>query len=183
MKTLCMRDNQGRFLSWDYGPLRTRFYAKVIIGDSKDCWIWKGAMSGNAYGTLKVKGRMLRANRVAYELEHGPIPGGLVVRHTCDNPACVNPSHLILGTPKQNTADMLLRGRNAKNDYRAAQRKGAATRRKKTMEVVMPYVISQIKVLMDKAIKPTVRTCLKIPGYAALWGHYFKHSEIMEMVK
>lgn len=86
------------------------------IGETTEagCILWKGATC-RGYGTLTQKsGGPTRANRIAYELFVGPIPDGLNVLHRCDNPRCVNPEHLFLGTPKENTHDMIAKGRQAK---------------------------------------------------------------------
>jgi len=67
-----------------------------------------------------VKGKTVRAHRVMYECTKGPIPPGMVVRHTCDNPACINPDHLIIGTHKDNSQDMVKRGRQTITRYAAS---------------------------------------------------------------
>jgi hypothetical protein len=99
--------------------LRLRFEAKIDrSGGPEACWPWTGSrLKGSGYGLIGEgghRGRVLRANRVAYELANGPIPSGLEVRHACDNPPCVNPKHLVLGTHAQNMADMAKRGRSAR---------------------------------------------------------------------
>lgn len=77
-----------------------RFWAKVQKLPGPDaCWIWTAALNGCGYGaftlpTGRKKGRQVRAHRFAYELLHGPIPGGLPLDHTCGRPLCVNPAHL-----------------------------------------------------------------------------------------
>tara|TARA_R110000822_G_scaffold186418_1_gene325450 strand:+ start:62 stop:499 length:438 start_codon:yes stop_codon:yes gene_type:complete len=77
------------------------------------CWKWRGCKSRDGYGTIKVNGKNKLAHRVAWELSHGrEIPPGLLVRHSCDTPACCNPAHLSLGTDADNKADSVARGRH-----------------------------------------------------------------------
>jgi hypothetical protein len=100
--------------------LGERLWAKVERSDGDGCWLWTGAVSGrNKYGYIGVGGGkrngIKRAHRVAYELEVGPIPPGMLVCHKCDTPRCVRPDHLFLGTPADNTADMVRKGRAARD--------------------------------------------------------------------
>jgi hypothetical protein len=100
-------------------PEAERFWAMVDKGDGSGCWLWTGGTvgrpGGGDYGSFKAwvdgRWRTVRANRYAYELVVGPIPDGLVVRHTCDTPECVRPDHLLLGTHADNIADRDARGR------------------------------------------------------------------------
>jgi hypothetical protein len=93
--------------------LTTRFINKVEFTDT--CWIWKGAVRGSKmkHGVLRRNKIYYAAHRWVYLRTRGPIPDGLVVRHKCDVPVCVNPQHLELGTQKDNIHDMWTRGRAA----------------------------------------------------------------------
>ncbi len=77
-----------------------------------DCWLWTAG--GVRYGKTSVEGKSTAVHVLAYELAHGPVPNGLVVRHSCDTPKCVKPSHLSIGTPAENSKDMTARDRQAK---------------------------------------------------------------------
>lgn len=84
-------------------PIEERFWNKVRKTD--DCWFWTGSKSDRGYGKIYWNGKTVRANRVSWELHFGPIPEDQDVLHKCDNPACVRPDHLFLGTHLQNMQD------------------------------------------------------------------------------
>jgi hypothetical protein len=78
---------------------------------TKGCWEWRGDHNAKGYGRLTVSGRNCRAHRLSWQLHRGPIPRGEWVLHTCDNPNCVNPAHLFLGTHTDNMRDCCAKGR------------------------------------------------------------------------
>jgi hypothetical protein len=91
-----------------------RFWTKAdMTGGLWSCWPWTGAVSSKGYGRFNLAGINRTASRIAWSLTNGPVPAGLQVLHTCDNPPCVNPQHLWLGTNADNAADSLAKGRQA----------------------------------------------------------------------
>lgn len=87
-----------------------RFWEKV--DKSGACWIWTGCINTAGYGHVVINKKIRLAHRVAFEMCIGPACN-LCVRHKCDNPACVNPEHLLLGTHADNVADRVSRNRSA----------------------------------------------------------------------
>jgi len=77
------------------------------------CWLHDGAEVGNGYASCTARSKSLRAHRWSYEKFVGPIPPGMMVRHKCDVPCCVNPHHLEIGTHNENMEDRQIRGRTA----------------------------------------------------------------------
>ena len=93
-------------------PLIDRFWSRV--DKSGDCWVWTAATTNGGYGVIRDTGRngkIIRAHRLSWELHNGPIPAGIEVCHRCDNPPCVNPAHLFLGTHQDNVTDTVNKGR------------------------------------------------------------------------
>lgn len=95
-------------------PSRTpeeRFWSNVDrTGD--ECWLWQLRLNKDGYGRFKLAGCQVSAHRYAYEITYGPVPDTLCVCHHCDNPSCVRPEHLFLGTPKDNAQDRQRKGRS-----------------------------------------------------------------------
>lgn len=87
-----------------------RFFKKVA--KSKGCWTWTAAINNRGYGKFSLEtGKWSLAHRASWLIHYGKIPKGLHVLHRCDNPPCVRPDHLFLGTGKDNFADMIDKGR------------------------------------------------------------------------
>ena len=88
------------------------FWKKVDKKDNSSCWIWIGAHCNHGYGQMRINNKMKMAHRISWIIHFGNIPEGLEVCHKCDNPECVNPSHLFLGTHQDNMDDRNRKGRN-----------------------------------------------------------------------
>lgn len=118
---LCAGHNRQRWAGEVIRPLQVqyhglseyaRFLKRVVKGKPKDCWKWTGSRVGSWHGQWR-NGAGLNelTHRAAWRLMKGEIPEGLFVLHRCDNPVCVNPAHLFLGTQSDNLKDMWAKGR------------------------------------------------------------------------
>lgn len=105
-----MRDERTSRHTW-----RDRFWKYVTPAGPDECWEWQGGRANGGYGKISRgprNGGHIRAHRASYEMHVGPVPDGMFVCHRCDNPPCVNPAHLFLGSPKDNIDDMMRKGRD-----------------------------------------------------------------------
>lgn len=91
----------------------SKFFGKFEI-DANGCWNWNGGVQHGGYGMGHARNKTIAAHRLSYELHIGKIPEGLCVLHRCDNPPCVNPNHLFLGTHQDNIDDKILKERQYK---------------------------------------------------------------------
>jgi hypothetical protein len=114
------------------GPALERFMNKVVFIPFHECWQWIGTTKSYKYGGFRLNGLFIGAHRASWILFHGAIPKGegwhgTCVCHKCDNPLCVNPRHLFLGSNRDNALDMVRKGRNRFDRFASGSHSRAKT--------------------------------------------------------
>ena len=136
------------------------FWSKVKLPDSigtDECWEWQGGNNGrDGYGRFRVENKKLSAHRIVYRLTIGDIPDGLLVCHTCDNPRCVNPDHLFLGTKADNYRDMRDKGRdNTAHGEQVATHKLAREDVVAIRDEYIPHKVSTRQLARKYGVRPS----------------------------
>lgn len=99
-----------------HGDARERVLGCISYGAKDDCWLWTGSVNNMGYGIASYGGHGRAAHRLIYELLIGPVPADLDCCHICDNPRCVRPDHMFIGTRKDNMQDAASKGRLRRGD-------------------------------------------------------------------
>ncbi len=144
--------------------VRERFEAFYDVGPG--CWNWDGQRGEKGYGIFLLNRKGAGAHRVAWTLARGPIPDGLFVLHSCDNRACVNPSHLFLGTNRDNVEDMLRKGRQPRGEAKTLAKLTEATVRALRVCRRAGFSVRSMAEVVGVSTK-TVRDAIN----GVTWGH------------
>jgi hypothetical protein len=125
-----------------FRPAPERFAEKYRVDADTGCWVWTASFTRGGYGQFGFGGITRRAHRVSWVLHRGPIPDGLWVLHKCDNPPCVNPDHLFLGTCSDNSRDCVAKGRH--KPFRTTGHKGEGNPNARLNEGVVRDIRSRV---------------------------------------
>lgn len=130
--------------------LEERFWKKVDKRGPDECWEWRRSKNPDGYGKVWLFNKMLYAHRISFEITYGKIPENMRVCHKCDNPGCVNPNHLFLGSQKDNMKDMILKGRAI--HYCGEENKSSKLKSKEVCEIRKLYSMGEYsqRFLADK---------------------------------
>lgn len=147
----------GRLERLPVPSLEERLWSRVVRGDG--CWEWQGNRDGNGYGRIGRGNKTPLVHRVAYELTYGPIADEADVCHRCDNPPCVRPNHLFIGTHQDNMADMVTKNRNTRGE-RVGNHKLSACDVQAIRAAYQPGLITQRELGRRFGISASMVSCI-----------------------
>lgn len=145
-----------------------RFWKKV--DKNGNCWEWVAARNSEGYGSFGINGKTQLTHRVSWVLSNGPIPDGLLVCHHCDNPSCVNPGHLFLGTDKDNIQDALKKGRLNYQERRGEKHGQSKLTEKQVLEIRDEYSRGNSSLFLGEKYNVHSTTILRII-HREYWTH------------
>lgn len=144
-----------------------RFWSKVNKGSDGECWDWVRGKDKDGYGSFWLNNEDIRAHRLSYIIKNGQIPRNMFICHKCDNPACVNPDHLFLGSNRDNINDMLSKGRTRKGEMN----NGARLKERQVTEIKKIYLTGKVSSrALAKQFGVGKGTILRIVN-GDTWGH------------
>jgi hypothetical protein len=116
-----------------------RFNGKFIRNELTGCWEWTDSLCRRGYGEFYLNGKKEAAHRVSWIFNNGPIPDGKCVLHSCDNPCCVRPSHLFIGSQRDNIRDMVKKGRLKTPNFKGELHGGAKLTELQVREILASH--------------------------------------------
>jgi hypothetical protein len=121
-------------------PVEVRFKRKIGFDYETKCWPWMGAIDAYGYGQID---RCTKTHRLSWEMHRGPIPNGKCVLHTCDNPRCVSPAHLFIGTHAENNDDIAKKGRSGRRKVTDEQVREIRASTLRQQDIALKYGLHQ----------------------------------------
>lgn len=164
--------------------LEVRFWAQVRKQDGEGCWEWQGGRATKLqYGYMSLGHSSAYAHRISWQIAHGSIQTGLCVLHRCDNPPCVRPDHLFLGTRRDNMTDKIEKGRQ----HRGEQTGGVVLAEAQVMDILAAYATGEFPILglADKhgVKEATIRAIVNGQTWAHVAGPRLSRAEIVALGK
>ena len=154
----------------DGEQIEKTFWNKVEVRGPDECWQWQAASTTRGYRIYtrgKPGKRRVYAHRYVYELLVGPIPDGMFCMHKCDNPSCVNPNHLTVGTCSDNLRDMVIKGRSSRGERRWCAKLTAETVR----QIRKRYAIGNVSFIALAAEYGVSTSAVQLAVGRKTWKH------------
>ena len=157
---------------YDQEPMEVRFWHFVDKKSEEECWNWTGNKRGNGYGQFSVGKKSQGsegAHRISWRMHNSnkEIPKGWHVMHKCDNPSCVNPSHLTIGTAKQNTQDMIAKGRKRTVSPKG-EGNGKSLLNEEQVRLIRSSTLSHAAIARELGVSPN---CVRGVRIGRTWTH------------